>query len=287
MQNVLERNSIITNVRQSSEVLEMVRPSLSEVNTAFGWCHQHIYRKDNISQSDAFSEFVKLISLKLLSDRCIRDTYSEVLEQDVFEIRTDDVQFSQAWIRQNETNTPNPVSEILFRQFMDEMERDVARGIRKRIFEAGSQIKLKPETIQGVVKKIEKLFLFGIDADLNGRLFETFLNATMRGKDLGQFFTPRSLVKLGVKLAQLKVDTLLQDGSRHTDLVLDACCGTGGFLIDALADMQVKVDVRADLAVDQKIGTETPHRQPGHCRHRYCQCANPGTDCPVEHVLAW
>jgi type I restriction enzyme M protein len=163
------------------------------------------------------------------------------------------VQFSQAWIKQNETNSPNPVSEILFRRFMDDMERDIARRTRKRIFEEGSRINLKPETIQGVVKRLEKLFLFGIDADLNGRLFETFLNATMRGKDLGQFFTPRSLVKLGVKLAQLKVDTLQRDGSRHTDLVLDACCGTGGFLIDVLADMWAKVDTRVDLADDRKL----------------------------------
>ena len=42
--------------------------------------------------------------------------------------------------------------------------------------------------------------------NLNGRLFETLLNTTMRGKDLGQYFTPRSVVKLGVKLARLRAD---------------------------------------------------------------------------------
>lgn len=253
LRGLLGRNTIVTNIARSTESLEMERPTISEVNAAFSWCHQHIYRKDNVSQSDAFSEFVKLISLKLLSDRRIRDTYPEVLESDRFEIAASDVQFSQAWIRQNEGNSPNPVSEILFRRFMDDMERDIARRTRKRIFEAGARINLKPETIQGVVKKLEKLFLFGIDADLNGRLFETFLNATMRGKDLGQFFTPRSLVKLGVRLAQLKVDVPQSNGSRHTDLVLDACCGTGGFLIDVLADMWAKVDARGDLADDRKL----------------------------------
>jgi len=136
---------------------------------------------------------------------------------------------------------------------MEEMEQDIAAGTRKRIFPEGARINLAPETISGVVKKLESLFLFGIDADLNGRLFETFLNATMRGKDLGQFFTPRSLVKLGVRLAQIEVDRLGTDGVRHTDLVLDACCGTGGFLIDVLADMWSKVDRRSDLAEDRKI----------------------------------
>ncbi|AYR20420.1 N-6 DNA methylase [Alcaligenes faecalis] len=253
LKGLLSRSSIVFDTGRSTETLQMSRPTISEVNAVFSWCHQHIYRKDNISQSDAFSEFVKLISLKLLSDRRIRDTHPEVLEQDHFDVAASDVQFSQEWVNLNASNSPNPVSEILFRSFMDDMERDIARRTRKRLFESGSKINLRPETILGVVKKLEKLFLFGIDADLNGRLFETFLNATMRGKDLGQFFTPRSLVKLGVKLAQLKVDVPQTNGGHHTDLVLDACCGTGGFLIDILADMWAKVDARADLAEDQKL----------------------------------
>lgn len=253
LRSLLGRGSIASGDQASVDTINMTRPSISEVNSAFTWCHQHIYRKDNISQSDAFSEFVKLISLKLLSDRRIRDMHPESLEQECFEIPSSDVQFSSGWITQNELNTPNPISDILFRRFMEGMERDIARRTRKRIFPEGATINLRPETIQGVVRRLETLFLFGIDADLNGRLFETFLNATMRGKDLGQFFTPRSVVKLGVRLAQLKVDVLGADGTRHTDMVLDACCGTGGFLIDVLADMWSKVDARTDLADDRKL----------------------------------
>ena len=114
--------------------------------------------------------------------------------------------------------------------------------MRKRFFDKGDQINLKPETIKGVVKRLEGLYLFGIDADLNGRLFENFLSATMRGKDLGQYFTPRTLVKLGVGLGNLET----------ADKVLDGCCGTGGFLIDALADMWSKVNRNASLSSDAK-----------------------------------
>ena len=106
----------------------------------------------------------------------------------------------------------------------------------------GDRINLKPETIKGVVKRLEGLYLFGIDADLNGRLFENFLSATMRGKDLGQYFTPRTLVKLGVGLSNLET----------ADKVLDGCCGTGGFPIDALADMWAKVNRNASLSSDAK-----------------------------------
>ena len=73
-------------------------------------------------------------------------------------------------------------------------------------------------------------------------VYKNFLSATMRGKDLGQYFTPRTLVKLGVGLGNLAT----------SDFVLDGCCGTGGFLIDALADMWSKVNANASLSNQAK-----------------------------------
>jgi type I restriction enzyme M protein len=160
----------------------------------------------------------------------------------VIEVPKEDVLFSSHWIEQEEKNTPNPLDSIQFRDFINSMERDIETGKRKRIFDSDEKIDLSPETIRGVIKKIEHIFLFGIDVDLNGRLFETFLNATMRGKDLGQYFTPRSVIKLALKLTNLRVNMRKPDGSYHTDLVIDACCGTGGFLIDVLSQMWKKVD---------------------------------------------
>ena len=227
----------------------LVKPPIEEVNAAFSSCHQHIYRSDNISQAAAFNEFVKIIALKLMADRQIKENYPSVLAEDALDLPAQEVQFSTAWIASQHDDNPLGTE---FRRFIDDMERDIARGNRKRIFEQNEQIALRPETIRGVVERLEHLFLFGVDADLNGRLFETFLNATMRGKDLGQYFTPRSLVKLGVGLGQLRVGVVLEDGSSHTDLVLDGCCGTGGFLIDALADMWTKVNRNQSLSETEK-----------------------------------
>lgn len=44
------------------------RHSLKGINSIFGWCHQHIYKKGHISQAAGFEEFVKVVFLKLLSD---------------------------------------------------------------------------------------------------------------------------------------------------------------------------------------------------------------------------
>lgn len=38
----------------------LTREPIEEVNAAFTWCHQFIYRKDNLSQAAAFSEFLKI-----------------------------------------------------------------------------------------------------------------------------------------------------------------------------------------------------------------------------------
>lgn len=227
-------------------MIRFSKPSIAEVNHVFAKCHQHIHQSDKISQAKGFEEFVKIITLKLLSDKAIRDSYPGLSIERWFDHPADEVEFSLRWIEAHEAATPNPVDTILFRRFMDDVEAQIAQRLRKRFFDAGDRINLKPETIKGVVKRLEGLYLFGIDADLNGRLFEDFLSATMRGKDLGQYFTPRTLVKLGVGLGNLKT----------TDMVLDGCCGTGGFLIDALADMWGKVNRNDSLSSSAKAAAK-------------------------------
>lgn len=226
----------------SASTLRFTKPGIAEVNNVFAKCHQYIHQADHISQAAGFVEFVKLITLKLLSDKKIKEEYPGLVAEKRFEFPADQVEFSVRWVDAHEKSTANPVNSILFRDFMDDVEKQIAKQIRKRFFGRGDGISLKPETIKGVVERLESLYLFGIDADLNGRLFENFLSATMRGKDLGQFFTPRTLVKLGVGLARLQ----------PSDLVLDGCCGTGGFLIDALADMWSKVNRNDSLSELQK-----------------------------------
>ncbi len=231
-------------------LLEMTKPNIEEINEAFARCHQLIYKNDNISQSAAFFEFVKIIALKLISDKHVRDALGQDIYKDKFSIDARKVKFSKVWVEAQESNSVNPLSDIWFRTFIDSMEKDIGAGLRRRIFDPNGSINLSAETIKDVVRLLEGKYLFGIDADLNGRLFETFLSATMRGKDLGQYFTPRSIVKLGVKLARIKVDV---DHPDKSDRVYDGCCGTGGFLIDVLADMWGKVDSVTGKTEEEKV----------------------------------
>ena len=89
-----------------------------------------------------------------------------------------------------------------------------------------------PEILKKIVDKLSELTLSNTDSDIKGDAFEYFLkNSISVGNDLGEYFTPRHIVKLMVDL----VDPKFQDK------VYDPCCGTGGFLIEAFKHIKSKV----------------------------------------------
>lgn len=219
------------------------RHSVSDLNSDFAWAHRLIYKRDNLSYNAAFMEFVKVIFLKLHSDReAHADPQARILDDQSIVVPAESVKFSTAWIQSRESDTPSPLDTILFQKLLSDFEIAIANGRKKRIFPKGERLLLSPETLRTLVGRLEAIDLISIDADLNGRMFETFLNSTLRGKALGQYFTPRSVVKLATGLAQLRAD------DKHVDRVIDACSGTGGFLIEALADMWAKLDANTSLS---------------------------------------
>lgn len=217
------------------------RRTVSDLNADFAWAHRLIYKKENLSYTAAFMEFVKLIFLKLLSDRTAHDSPRAVDEDGEVSIPVEEVRFSRQWIESHEHDTPNPLDAILFQRLLGEFETEIREGTKKRIFDQGERLNLSADTIKLLADRFQSVDLMSIDADLNGRMFETFLNSTLRGKALGQYFTPRSVVKLATSLARLRATP------DHVDKIIDACCGTGGFLIEALAVMWAQIDTNPSL----------------------------------------
>jgi len=201
-----------------------------------------------MSPQAAFVEFAKLLFVKLWEDRRIRDN-PDLLEMigKSEPLPAADIRFSNHWIEDQEKNDPNPIDSLLFRQLVEFLEKEIAERKRKRIFEPAERLRLSPGTAKRVVQQLEDYYLFGIDEDLNGRMFEAFLAATMRGQALGQYFTPRSIVKLITKLANLHA------GPDKVERVLDACCGTGGFLIEALTEMRRQVWDNKSLTKNERV----------------------------------
>ncbi len=224
------------------------RPSPQAMKNLFAACHRAIWKSEGSNPTAAFMELIKLMFVKLWCDRKLRDdpeTKALLERGEKIKLPKSAVTFATHWI-DGESVSPNPVNDILFKTLRENIEKDIADRKKKRIFERDEKIDLRPDTIRAVVRKLEHYDMFGIDEDLNGRLFETFLNATMRGKELGQYFTPRSIVKLITRLAKLKVSR------QHVDRCLDACCGTAGFLIEALTEMRNTVRQNNSLSREAK-----------------------------------
>ncbi|HTA12403.1 MAG TPA: N-6 DNA methylase [Solirubrobacteraceae bacterium] len=83
-------------------------------------------------------------------------------------------------------------------------------------------------TFRDILKAFEDFGpLTAIDPEFKLRLYETFLKRSARQQKLGQFFTPRNVVRPMIEMAQLGK---LPDGA----LVLDPAAGVGGFVLEPL-----------------------------------------------------
>lgn len=235
----------ILNQRKPKEIQKLVNEfefrkpnSNDEIEAIFRACHQIIWRKDNIKPSEAFPEFAKLFFIKIYYDRKIHNMIKSGETP-----KKEDYIFCVDWIekQERELNENNPVSNILFKKLREDLEDQIKKGIKKRIFNIDEELNINASTIKEVVRLLEHYDLFGIDEDLNGRMFEAFLSATVRGEALGQFFTPRTVVKCMTQMAKIK------SGKDKIDVVLDGFCGSGGFLIEAMTIMRDKLDKNKSL----------------------------------------
>jgi len=215
------------------EIFEFKTPDLGELKGVFKQAHDLIRRKQKIGPKKAFYEFTKLLFVKMNEDKKIQEK-----QEKNENVSINDFKFSVNSIEQINENWIN----TLFQQYRDDLEILVNRGDKKRIFQKDEKINLSPSTVKAIVEKVENFNLCSVEDDINGKVFETFLEAAVRGKELGQFFTPRSVVKFMTKLADLKIKRNPETGEYESDNILDGACGTGGFLIFALSDLFEKAE---------------------------------------------
>lgn len=102
------------------------------------------------------------------------------------------------------------------------------------IFTAHDGISLDAASVAEVVGQLERGSLTRTDTDVVGDAFEVFAESRLAG-ERGQFFTPRSVVRLAVQL------TDPQPG----ETVCDPACGSGGFLIHAMRHVWGLMDADA------------------------------------------
>src|SRR5690606_3190260 len=83
---------------------------------------------------------------------------------------------------------------------------------------------------EAIVRELEKYNLSDTSEDIKGVAFERFLGRTFRG-EIGQFFTPRTIVEFMVQMVDPK----------EGEIVCDPASGSGGFLIRVFEIVREKI----------------------------------------------
>ena len=91
------------------------------------------------------------------------------------------------------------------------------------IFVPSDEIDLSPQALVAIASEFQTKAFYDADLDVMDAAFEYMINPEQKG-DKGQYFTPRPIVKMCVRMLNPK----------REERIVDPACGPGGFLIHAL-----------------------------------------------------
>ena len=182
-------------------------------------CHNIIRNNDKLSPEAAFDETSKILFMKIRFERAKKGI--QVFTVDEYDKQK---KIEEIYNANHHIDNPLPYMQVLF----NDTKRDFAND---HLFEENESIKIRETSFKSILKELEKYNLSDTSDDVKGIAFEQFLGRTFRG-ELGQFFTPRTIVNFMTEILDP------QEG----ELICDPCCGSGGFLIKAFDYVKEKIE---------------------------------------------
>lgn len=182
-------------------------------------CHNIIRNNDKLSPEAAFDEISKILFIKIRYER--ENDEGQIFSKDRF------VANRKAYEKLNKemgVTDAIPFYQNLFEKTKQQFAND-------HLFDDNAKIEIRENSFEQIVKELEIYNLSTTSDDVKGIAFEKFLGKTFRG-ELGQFFTPRTVVDFMVSVLDP------QEG----ELVCDPCCGSGGFLIKTFEYVREKIE---------------------------------------------
>lgn len=158
---------------------------------------------------ERFGEFANILFLKLISES----------EQNKFDqgIQTKFDFSTCSWDiikRQSSSSRVEYINNMVYKKLNDLYNTEIFTSLKIR----------DNDVLKEIMGLLDPLVLTDIDSDVKGDAFEYFLKASTATKnDLGEYFTPRHIVKTMVRLVNPQIG----------EKVYDPFCGTGGFLIES------------------------------------------------------
>lgn len=213
--------SIINDQKKIDKLLSQTKAfSRDEFAKLLFKCHCIIRNNDKLSPEAAFDEISKILFMKIRYERNPDEDVLFSLEK----FQKDEKHFEKNIKKHLPLEAQIPYMQYLFKATKDEFADD-------KLFEPYETIKIKQYSFEQIVKELEKYNLSATSDDVKGIAFEHFLGTTFRG-ELGQFFTPRTIVDFMVEVLDP------QEG----ETICDPTCGSGGFLIKAFEYVRDKIE---------------------------------------------
>lgn len=182
-------------------------------------CHNIIRNNDKLSPEAAFDEISKILFIKIRYERSNSD--SQIFSAERF---TALKKSREEYNKEMKIKEEKPFYQHLFDLTKQEFIHD-------HLFDDNAKIEIRENSFEQIVKELEIYNLSTTSDDVKGIAFEKFLGKTFRG-ELGQFFTPRTIVDFMVSVLDP------QEG----ELICDPCCGSGGFLIKSFEYVREKIE---------------------------------------------
>ena len=206
----------LTNAKKLKELLSQTKAfTRDEFSKLLFKCHNIIRNNDKLSPEAAFDEISKVLFIKIRYER--DNTGTQLFSEEEFKK-----------LREAYDKTKSKLSLPFYQQLFERTKEDY---VKDDLFEPNDTIKIKEASFEAIVKELEVYNLSRTADDIKGIAFEKFLGKTFRG-ELGQFFTPRTIVDFMVALLD----------PEEGEIICDPCCGSGGFLIKAFEYVREKIE---------------------------------------------
>ena len=212
----IPRAEDLTNAKKLKELLGQTKAfTRDEFSKLLFKCHNIIRNNDKLSPEAAFDEISKVLFIKIRYER--DNTGTQLFSEEEFKK-----------LREAYDKTKSKLSLPIYQQLFERTKEDY---VKDDLFEQNDTIKIKEASFEAIVKELEVYNLSRTADDIKGIAFEKFLGKTFRG-ELGQFFTPRTIVDFMVALLD----------PEEGEIICDPCCGSGGFLIKAFEYVREKIE---------------------------------------------
>jgi type I restriction enzyme M protein len=212
----IPKADIVNNEKKITDLLKQTKAfTRDEFSKLLFKCHNIIRNNDKLSPEAAFDEISKILFIKIRYERS--NTGAQIFSKESFKKAKESYE-------QFKPKDGKEFYQFLFEQTKEDFKDD-------DLFEASEIIRIRENSFEAIVEELQIYNLSTTSDDVKGIAFEQFLGRTFRG-ELGQFFTPRTVVDFMVKVLD----------PEEGEIICDPCCGSGGFLIKAFEYVRAKIE---------------------------------------------